>query len=660
MKRQIIVKNSGFVQYISTPLVADDVQAYEIILNAGQDITGCSFTVTATRADGVKVSGAGTVSGNTAKYTLENNMHSVPGVMTARLTLIDQLGSVLTDHELHFDVVDGNGDPDLSGDDRVPALNQIIINATAAANSANNAANFAQEKGAYAEKQGDYAKSRADDFPIPDITNDGDVLTVGQRQEGEDPHSVSFVAIGGTNSTYRFVCNYANSGLNVTENSLVGLRFTADITLAAGGGFSVDGPIIANEMRSGNQTVVVLSKSVTDPNTTTGDRFDNAFVYTPKYVPAPEWKEINLDEKLAGKADKQNSFGGFQAGDGAYATSGVAIGINANATDGGAAIGANAKSTLGGGAIGVDAKTEIGGAVGHNAYSKKGCAVGYGARAGDGAAIGYHAITETNIDAVQLGTGTNTTAQTLQVYDYQLMDASGKIPVDRLPGNFSAVYDIVIDSQSKWDTMVASATWNGVKSVALACDITESKTIDVPENVKLLCGYGHTINTDGNNFRLDCRNNCALDNLNIAGSTMEMGLIYNCPQCSCVVVYWSAPKRATGTSIFIQCKSMVGCYVVDNSNETNAIYPVYFFYNCKNIINCGAIWGNTDGNAPKIGLYECDCIANFDAVCNITNADVATLFFSCSHISNISISNFSGIKYGGAITKRDDDSCDLE
>lgn len=36
------------------------------------------------------------------------------------------------------------------------------------------------------------------------------------------------------------------------------------------------------------------------------------------------------------------------------------------------------------------------------------------------------------IDAIQLGTGTNSTAKTLQVYDYQLLDADGNIPAERL------------------------------------------------------------------------------------------------------------------------------------------------------------------------------------------------------------------------------------
>jgi len=65
-----------------------------------------------------------------------------------------------------------------------------------------------------------------------------------------------------------------------------------------------------------------------------------------------------------------------------------------------------------------------GGAVGEGAATGAGFAGGYGARAEDG---------DTLIDAIQLGTGINPDAGTLQVYFYKLMDADGKIPVARIP-----------------------------------------------------------------------------------------------------------------------------------------------------------------------------------------------------------------------------------
>lgn len=57
--------------------------------------------------------------------------------------------------------------------------------------------------------------------------------------------------------------------------------------------------------------------------------------------------------------------------------------------------------------------------------------------AGKGFSGGYKAkvgsVNSTAIDAIQLGEGTNSAEKTLQVYGYQLMDADGKIPEERLP-----------------------------------------------------------------------------------------------------------------------------------------------------------------------------------------------------------------------------------
>ena len=169
------------------------------------------------------------------------------------------------------------------------------------------------------------------------------------------------------------------------------------------------------------------------------------------------------------KADKQNSNGGFAAGNGASATyGGGAVGYNASASNGGA-VGNYASATEGGGAVGYDASTTNGGAVGYNAYAYSGGAVGLNASTTNGGAVGnyasateggavgnyaktstgfaggYNAKTQDSsgdgIDAIQLGTGTNSTEKTLQVYNYQLMTADGNIPSDRLKnsnGGFAA------------------------------------------------------------------------------------------------------------------------------------------------------------------------------------------------------------------------------
>lgn len=137
-----------------------------------------------------------------------------------------------------------------------------------------------------------------------------------------------------------------------------------------------------------------------------------------------------------------NEYGGIEIGANTEIDStGVAIGEEAQSIAEGVAIGILAQSHGDGGAIGYQAKVENGGAVGSTAKAGDGGAVGAGAQTGAGFAGGASAVTKKYsdtenkyipIDAIQLGRGTNSNEKTLQIYDYQLLDARGKIPEDRL------------------------------------------------------------------------------------------------------------------------------------------------------------------------------------------------------------------------------------
>lgn len=111
---------------------------------------------------------------------------------------------------------------------------------------------------------------------------------------------------------------------------------------------------------------------------------------------------------------------------------------------GGFAGGANANvySDGNGGAIGYSAVCEAGGfAGGANAYAYNGGAVGKGASAGHGFAGGQNAVCNADgPSTVQLGEGTNTSDNTLQFRSYQVVDANGNIPAERLK---SALLDLI-------------------------------------------------------------------------------------------------------------------------------------------------------------------------------------------------------------------------
>lgn len=132
----------------------------------------------------------------------------------------------------------------------------------------------------------------------------------------------------------------------------------------------------------------------------------------------------------ASYALKQNSSGGFAGGNGASTLAGAAVGNGATAAAGFAG-GDHASTTGAGGAAGSSATTTNGGAVGNGASSTTGFAGGQSSNTTTGAAIGTSAVAS-GAGAVQLGTGTNTAANTLQFRSFLLADSSGNIPYDRL------------------------------------------------------------------------------------------------------------------------------------------------------------------------------------------------------------------------------------
>ena len=108
----------------------------------------------------------------------------------------------------------------------------------------------------------------------------------------------------------------------------------------------------------------------------------------------------------ASYALKQNSSGGFAGGD-------------------------HASTTGAGGAAGSSATTTNGGAVGNGASSTTGFAGGQASNTTTGAAIGTSAVAS-GAGAVQLGTGNNAAANTLQFRSYPLVDANGNVVTARL------------------------------------------------------------------------------------------------------------------------------------------------------------------------------------------------------------------------------------
>ena len=107
-----------------------------------------------------------------------------------------------------------------------------------------------------------------------------------------------------------------------------------------------------------------------------------------------------MQAALSVKADKITSGGGFVGG---YLSS----------AEGGAAVGSGA-TAFNGGAVGYQASVETGGAIGCEAAAAQGFSGGFNAKS--------------EVDAIQLGTGTNSVPKSLQVYSHTVMNADGSLP----------------------------------------------------------------------------------------------------------------------------------------------------------------------------------------------------------------------------------------
>lgn len=138
--------------------------------------------------------------------------------------------------------------------------------------------------------------------------------------------------------------------------------------------------------------------------------------------------------------------------------------------------------------------------------SNQGVAIGYNALGNNGVAIGYNAK-NTVSNAIQIGTGTNSTANSLQVGSYQLLNTStGLIPDARISSNIARTSDVA-------DINLSNITNTGkslISDIALPSnsyvDLTagESGTLYTMPSAGWLCiGFQHPYNNDWVNYGVD-------------------------------------------------------------------------------------------------------------------------------------------------------------
>lgn len=202
------------------------------------------------------------------------------------------------------------------------------------------------------------------------------------------------------------------------------------------------------------------------------------------------------------------SSGGFAGGTNATATYGGAVGYGATSINGGA-IGSNTNTSMGGAigegatagfgaAIGAATSTDGGGAIGESATSNYGGAVGGISIAGDGFSGGYLAQVKNNgtddapdyIDAIQLGTGTNETPKSLQIYSDNIYNADTHtltVQNAQVNGQNVATEDYVNQAVSGGGGVYLPLT-GGTMSGQL------NTTANIVSNTYIISGYRYNVN----------------------------------------------------------------------------------------------------------------------------------------------------------------------
>lgn len=313
---------------------------------------------------------------------------------------------------------------------------------------------------------------------------------------------------------------------------------------------------------------------------------------------------------LKNKADKQNESGGFSAGNGASASDGgAAIGLNAGTFNGGVAAGKNAYSDSGGAATG------------EGAYSIGGGSVGSGAKTSDGFAGGKDAKTvaddpeygSVEIDAVQLGTGTNSNEYTAQIYDYPLIANDAETP------------SATDGSKYLKDVGKLSSLQTTEKSDIVGA-VNELKT-----QINALHGFGADFwtgffKTGRTDFSYAFINNGAAEikPTQAINATVIKYMLLNCSglvDASPIVVNLSA-DNPVAVGVCMGCLKMTTPPVINFTSEDAHVCRSYVsaYANCAKLTQC-TIWFG-DGTQSASG----------------ERTDMANTFLNCSALTNLTFS----------------------
>lgn len=243
MKKTITIPQNrqSFTLPAPFPLVAGDVNAYEVVLPLSEDVTGAQLTVQAKRANNQVVTDMVQINGAEARYTLKSNMYDIAGGLFLRLQVV-QDGSILSECQLDCEVLEAYGS-DVTADDRLPVLSSAIAQTQEAAAAANGAAQAANEAAEAANEAAEEAAGVADSLAALEdnttlIKNSGGGFAAGTDAEADTGAALGRKAWTGDGGAVGYLAYAANGGGSAGKNANSDAGGAVGANAKAGAGFA--------------------------------------------------------------------------------------------------------------------------------------------------------------------------------------------------------------------------------------------------------------------------------------------------------------------------------------------------------------------------------------------------------------------------------------
>jgi hypothetical protein len=208
-------------------------------------------------------------------------------------------------------------------------------------------------------------------------------------------------------------------------------------------------------------------------------------------------------------------------------------------------------------------------------------------------------------------------------------------------------YDYIVDSQAKFDALVASGTWFGAKNVLFTTNVTRAAQTTIPATVEKIhaingatltvtdlttgqYGFGYAAVPTDPKFEIR----------NFAVNATGTGSIHGFHSCTQVT-----NCTGTGTGGYGYGYGFHSCTQVTNCTGTGTGGYGYGFHSCTQVTNCTATGTGTGIGAVGYGFRSCTQVTNCTATGTGTDG-YGYGFHSCTQVTNCTATGTGTEGYG--------------